>query len=472
MILLFSMQTVSWLMFVATLAAAFLLFYFRMWLTKVWGLGVERFFRKLKTDEEFLEGWIEKSKNVIKPLTGSIFFTFAFLFILMGIANIIAVERSGGLLLSFSQFLWLMFAPFQMVFWAIAENAVYGMSLIGMTKDVTPNPAWLIVAYAAVYSVATIGAFWFVFPYEDKLKIYPEEGDEETIASNRKKNKFARNFFRSLLMIAVFAYILVNSIFDRTMVPMWDNPGVQRVVEIFSYYSDQAMVIEADPATTAVSPITYGYENTAAQGGLSLWIWILIIVAILAAVFALYWFVLRGKLSGGKSVSIMDPDKVDVSSNDLDGPYNRLKGAKGSYYNFVHDAVILHQALTQGKVAEAFVNDVNEVLKRVPDLVASLYEKLTGAKKVYDGFHEDFQLVDYVLQAKLDKDGKFNNLIEITRVRFINASFAAIQKPAKYTGSEMDIQFLKYALKQQDWVGDMMRKQVTEAVKQAEQRFA
>ncbi len=474
--LLFIMNTISWVILIVTFSAAGAMIYFRLWLRKLWSLGVENFFRRLATDEDFLQQWILKTKNIINPLTGSIFWAFAILFVAMGIADVVAIETSGGLLLSFGQVLWILFAPFQMVFWSIAENAVFLMSsLTGMSKEVTANPPWLVVVYTVVYSVATGGFFWFVFPWEDKLKIYPESGSPEEIASAISRNRFARNFIRSLLIVALLLGITVNGIFDRTLVPMWNNPGIERVAQIFGYYADVAMTIESqEPTSSGVAPVTYSDYATQNQSGWSIWTWILIGLGLVLLLFALYWFLLRGRLSKTKTSArriIADQEKVDVSSDDLEEPYYRLSTATASYYNFLQDISVLSRALGQGKVAGDAVDDVKKVVAKMDFLIQSLFDKITTAKKVYEGFHEDFHLVELIVNNKLDKSGRFDGLVERTRVLFINAAFKAIQSASKYNGYDMDIMFLKYALKQDGWVGDIMRQQIAEAIKQAEQRF-
>lgn len=473
-LLLFMMHTISWVILLVTILTAGGVIYFRLWLRKLWNLGVENFFRKLASDEEFLERWIQKTKNIINPLTGSVFWAFAILFVAMGIADIVAVENSGGLLLSFGQILWILFAPFQMVIWAILENGIFIISsLTGMSKATTTNPAWLVIAYTVVYSVVTGGTFWFFFPWEDKLKIYPEVGTPEEVASIKGKNKFARNFIRSLLIVGIFLVVYVNGIFESTLLPMWGNPGIERVAEIFGHYTEQAMTIEVTPESTAMAPVTYGYDQTGKSAGTSWWVWALIFLGVIVVLFLVYWFVLRGKFSKGSArLPIADQDKIDVSSDDLEEPYDRLEAATGCYYNFLQDISVLSRALGQGKVAANRVDDVKKVLAKMEGLIDSLFSKLTTAKKVYDGFHEDFHMVELIVNNKIDKSGRFDGLVEHTRVLFINAAFKAIQNASKYNGWEMDIKFLKHALKQDGWVGDRMRQQITDAVKSAEQRFS
>lgn len=468
------MQTISWLLIIGMIALTFIFWYLRKWVVHAWDNMIEGFYRKLTNDEDFAQRFIHWAKGLIRPFTGTVIIVFTLLFVLMTIANIITIERSGALLLSFGQTLWAMFGVLQLVFWSLAEATVYLLSLIGMSRQVTTNPVEVIIFYELAFSFVIGSLFWLFFPWEDKIGIKSEIGSVEEVAAAQTINRRFRNFIRLVGIGILFTVLHVNDVFQNTMVPMWSNDGLERIGAIIGHYGEEALVVEVPvPESQSPKPITYG-DYSKADEGWAWWVWLLIALGILGAGVAFYFFVLprlRGK--GGGAASIMaEDDSGDFSRNDLNAPFQRLNAATESYFNFIADAVTLSNGLKDGHVKVDLRDTVQSVIDKLPALVKKLHAKIAAAKKAYPDFDKDFYMVDLVVKYKLSGDLDFENFTRNALNLFIKTAYDALKNSTRYKDWEDDAAFIERALQESGWVGDQYREKITQTLNDAKKRFA
>lgn len=427
------------------------------------------------TEEEFAQRVIRWAKSLVRPFTGAVVIVFTTLFILMTVANVITIERSGALLLDFSQNLWALFSVFQLVFWSLAEAAVYVLSLIGMSRPVTTNPVEVVIFYEVAFSFVIGSLFWLFFPWEDKIGIKSEMGTVEEVAAAQTTNRRFRNFIRLVGIGILLTVLHVNDVFQNTMVPMWENPGLQRIGAIIGHYGEEALVVEVPVPESAQgpAPVTYG-DYTKADQGWSWWIWLLIVVGILGAGAAFYFFLLprlRGK-GDSSAGSIMAEGEGDFSRNDLDQPFQRLNSAKEPYYNFLADAYTLSSGLRDGHVAEQYREVVQGAIDKLAALVKALYGKLSTAKNHYPDFESDFVMVDIIVKNKLGGDLDFSQLTRKTLNAFIATAVHNLKQSSRYSGWERDAQFIELALGKNGWIGDQYRDGIAQTLQDAKKRFS
>jgi len=470
------MQTISWLLGIGMLALTFTFWYLRKWVVHSWDNMVERFYRKLMQEEDYAQRMIHWAKGLIRPFTGTVVVVFTALFLLMTVVNIVTIERSGALLLSFGQTLWAMFGVLQLVFWSLAEAAVYALSLIGMSRPVTTNPVEVVIFYEVAFSFVIGSLFWLFFPWEDKIGIKSESiGDVDEVAAAKTVNRRFRNFIRLVGIGILFTVLHVNDVFQNTMVPMWPNPGLERIGAIIGHYGEEALVVEVPVPESAQgpAPVTYG-DYTKADQGWSWWVWLLIALGIIGAGVAFYFFILprlRGK-GGGAASSIMAEGENDFSRNDLDQPFQRLNAAKEPYYNFLMDAFMLSNGLKEGHVAEQYREVVQGAIDKLTVLVKALYDKLSTAKKPYPDFESDFVMVDLIVKNKLGGDLDFSLLTRKTLNTFIATTVHNLKQASRYSSWETDAAFIELALSKNGWIGDQYRDGIVQTLNDAKKRFS
>lgn len=468
------MQTISWILLIVNIVVAGGLWYLRKWIIHAWDTAVDRFYRKIMTEEDFAQKVISWFKGLIRPFTGVSLTGFILLISLMLVANIVSIQKYHAMLLDFPQTLWALFAPVQLIAWSLAESVVGFFSLFGMTRPVTDNPDSVEIFYYIVCSFVVGGIFWLVFPFEDKIGIKAELGTVEEVAAAQKTNRNFRNFIRFVGIAVLFAVLYVNDTFDKTLVPMWSNPGLERIGEIFGHYTEQAMEIDVTPEPTVMTPTEYGYEQTGKSGGTAWWVWALIALAVLVVGAAFYFLILprlRGK-GGNATGSIMAENEGDFSRNKLDEPFERLNGAKEPYNNFLRDAFLLSTGLREGHVANEHRETVQAAIDKLPALIKALHAKIESAKRPYSDFQSDFAMVDIIVKNKLEGDLSFDQLTRKALNTFIATCFHALKQANRYTGWQDDIAFLENALQQPGWIGDTFRDNITQTIADAKKRFA
>lgn len=275
---------------------------------------IDRLHRRLAEDYEYTQRYfITPLKSLVKVPAWFGMGAIIVMVLMFIIFPDYSMNRYGEMVVSYGELFELLWFVLFVFLWAVVtflgKPILWLLLALGanITIGTTPTPDFMVVPFTAMFSLIFGVIFLTIWKGEDNLKIINER------ASNGRSRPFApivnwgaRNILRILIIIGIFFALWQLEVFRDTMIPIPENNGVKAVVMLLNDLGNvnlPAVFPEgAGPSADLPPTVQPSDDGPAVSWGR----WVLVVLFLIGAGFAVYWF--RGLLMGNTAGSTSGAD--------------------------------------------------------------------------------------------------------------------------------------------------------------------